>query len=164
MSPHWIPTHSRVSEHTSTAAPKHRRSSARYHMPSSLRKRTPFGRSNNCRVVDSFHRRKQSRRVPVNGGEVEGWQTIPSSRISKPTTSRSSRRGREQTRLNRREADQISKPIQRVWRTSESPWKGVQGQGPRTFAHPQPYNIGKRLNPATLFYNCGGDDLCPTDD
>ena len=39
-----------------------------------------------------------------------------------------------------------------------------QSVGSLTRAHPQPYDVGKCLNPTTLFYNCSEEDFWITDD
>jgi hypothetical protein len=74
MGSHLISTRSRVSEHSSTNAVMHRRSSSMYLLHSSSRKRMRFGSSNNRWVMVFIPRVKESLRAPVNGGEVDGWE------------------------------------------------------------------------------------------
>ena len=106
---------------------------------------------------------KESSRDPVSGGEVECWKSVLLSSLSpipSPPTSRSSRRGREQTMLKSCEAGHVS---QSTPQESVRNCERNESLVPRTIPQAQPHNIGKRLNPATLFCKRVGDDLCATD-
>jgi hypothetical protein len=76
-----------------------------------------------------------------------------SSTLSWLITCTSSRRGKEQIRLKRRGAIQISETTQRDLKNGEKLSKEIKAQKART-PHLQPHNVRKCPNPTGLFDNC----------
>jgi len=123
-----ISRHSRVSEHPTTNAVIHRRSSPLRHVNTSFRNRKPPGRSNSRYTVSPVSSILSSLKVPVNRGEAEGRKSFLSESdppIRNSRILRFSRRGKEQTRLKTRERGRelINR---RDLRAGEKLWKGTR--------------------------------------